>query len=111
MARYHPNELLHYNPQLCRGYTLFSADRDKAFLIDMEPRFVHQWRNRKGLTNPELLPNGNLIALAAPSEKVEGQRGLPHHISTGSHPTTTLQTDDRRPAVATRKVDSTCQLP
>ncbi len=79
MARseHHPNGLIHYNPQLSyRGYTLFSADRDKAFLIDMEGRFVHQWQNDKGLINPELLPNGNLMALAAPSESVEGQRGL-----------------------------------
>lgn len=79
MARseHHPNGLLHHNPQLSyRGYTLFSADRDKAFLIDMEGRIVHQWQNARGLTNPELLPNGNLMALAAPSESVEGQRGL-----------------------------------
>ena len=79
MARseHHPNGLIHYNPQLSyRGYTLFSADRDKAFLIDMEGRFVHQWQNDRGLINPELLPNGNLMALAAPFESVEGQRGL-----------------------------------
>jgi len=79
MARseHHPNGLIHYNRQLSfRGYTLFSAGGDKALLMDMEGRFVHQWRSRKGITNPELLPNGNLIALASPSETVEGQRGL-----------------------------------
>ena len=79
MARseHHPDGLIHYNPQLAyRGYTLFAAGTDKALLIDMQGRIVHQWRSPRGLSNPELLPNGNLIALAAPSENVEGQRGL-----------------------------------
>ncbi|MBV1879758.1 MAG: aryl-sulfate sulfotransferase [Pseudomonadales bacterium] len=79
MARseHHPNGLIHHNPQLSyRGYTLFSANSKEAFLIDMEGRFVHRWRSEKGITNPELLPNGNLIALANPSRQVEGQRGL-----------------------------------
>ncbi len=79
MARseHHPNGLIHYNPQLSyRGYTLFTADTDKAFLIDMHGRFVHQWQNALGITNAELLPNGNLMALARPSESVEDQRGL-----------------------------------
>lgn len=79
MARseHHPNGLIHYNPQLSyRGYTLFSAGERSAFLMDMEGRFVHQWQNPKGISNPKLLPNGNLIALAWPSENVAGQRGL-----------------------------------
>jgi len=79
MARseHHPNGLIHYNPQLSwPGYTLFSAETDKAYLIDMHGRFVHQWQCDLGLTNPELLPNGNLIALAMPSKDLEGQRGL-----------------------------------
>lgn len=79
MARseHHLNGLIHYNPQLaCRGYTLFSADTDKALLMDMEGRFVHQWQCALGISNPELLPNGNLICLAEPSEDVKGQRGL-----------------------------------
>ena len=79
MARseHHPNGLIHYNPQLSYpGYTLFSADKDKAYLIDMQGRFVHLWQCPLGITNPEILPNGNLIALAMPSEAVEGQRGL-----------------------------------
>jgi hypothetical protein len=79
MARseHHPNGLIHYNPQLAyRGYTLFSAAGNKAYLIDMHGRIVHEWRSSRGITNPELLPNGNLICLAAPSEDVEGQRGL-----------------------------------
>ena len=65
MARseHHPNGLIHHNPQLSyRGYTLFSANSKEAFLIDMEGRFVHRWRSEKGITNPELLPNGNLVA-------------------------------------------------
>lgn len=79
MARseHHPNGLIHYNPQLSwKGYTLFSADTDKAYLIDMEGRFVHEWRCEMGITNPELLPNGNLIAMMQPSKEAEGQRGL-----------------------------------
>jgi len=76
-SEHHPNGLIHYNPQLSyRGYTLFTADRNKALLMDMEGRFVHQWECALGITNPELLPNGNLMALAMPSENVEGQRGL-----------------------------------
>jgi hypothetical protein len=84
MARseHHPNGLIHYNPQLSyRGYTLFSADRNKAFLIDMEGRFVHQWHTERGLTNPELLPNGNLIAQASPPKEDLGKRGLGGHVS------------------------------
>ncbi|MFT4677851.1 MAG: hypothetical protein ACJAX5_003353 [Patiriisocius sp.] len=79
MARseHHPNGLIHYNPQLAyKGYTLFSANQTSAFLMDMEGRFVHQWTCDLGITNPLLLPNGNLIALAAPSPDLEGQRGL-----------------------------------
>lgn len=79
MARseHHPNGLIHYNPQLSyRGYTLFSADQTKALLIDMEGRVVHQWENALGITNPELLANGNLLMFAAPSREAEGQRGL-----------------------------------
>ncbi len=79
MARseHHPDGLIHYNPQLAyRGYTLFSAGGDKALLIDMEGRIVHRWQSKRGITNPTLLPSGNLIALASPSEAVQGQRGL-----------------------------------
>lgn len=79
MARseHHPNGLIHYNPQLAyKGYTLFSANGKDAFLIDMEGRFVHRWTCDLGITNPTLLPNGSLITLAMPSDKVEGQRGL-----------------------------------
>jgi hypothetical protein len=79
MARseHHPNGLIHYNPQLSfHGYTLFTADQHKAWLIDMQGRFVHQWQCALGITNAELLPNGNLMALAMPSENVAGQRGL-----------------------------------
>jgi hypothetical protein len=79
MARseHHPNGLIHHNPQLSyKGYTLFSADTDKAMLIDMQGRFVHSWQCALGITNAELLPNGNLLAYAMPSKEVEGQRGL-----------------------------------
>ena len=79
MARseHHPNGLIHHNPQLSfPGYTLFAADLDKAWLIDMHGRFAHRWQCPLGITNPELLPNGNLMALAMPSENVAGQRGL-----------------------------------
>lgn len=79
MARseHHPNGLIHYNPQLAfRGYTLFSADKTKALLMDMDGRFVHVWEHEAGITSPELLPNGNLIAMAMPSENTEGQKGL-----------------------------------
>jgi hypothetical protein len=79
MARseHHPDGLIHYNPQLAyRGYTLFSAGGDSALLIDMEGRVVHQWRDARGIANPELLPNGHLLTLSAPSREVEGQRGL-----------------------------------
>lgn len=79
MARseHHPNGLIHHNPQLTwPGYTLFSADTDKALLMDMDGRFVHRWQCNLGISNPELLPNGNLIAFAEPSEEVKGQRGL-----------------------------------
>jgi len=84
MARseHHPNGLIHYNPQLSyRGYTLFPADRTKAFLIDMEGRFVHQWQNERGISNPELLPNGNLMALMAPPTDDLGKRGMGGHSS------------------------------
>ncbi len=79
MARseHHPNGLIHHNPQLSYpGYTLFTANTKDAFLIDMQGRFVHQWHCDLGITNAELLPNGNLMALAMPSENVAGQRGL-----------------------------------
>ena len=79
MARseHHPDGLIHYNPQLSyRGYTLFAGEGDKAFLIDMEGRVVHQWQHDRGIANAELLPSGNLMAMASPSKNVEGQRGL-----------------------------------
>lgn len=79
MARseHHPNGLIHYNPQLSwPGYNLFSCDGDKVMLMDMQGRFVHQWQCDLGLTNPELLPNGNLIAFTDGSTETEGQRGL-----------------------------------
>jgi hypothetical protein len=79
MARseHHPNGLIHYNPQLAyKGYTLFSANGKDAYLIDMDGRYVHKWTCDLGITNPTLLPNGSLMALAMPSENVEGQRGL-----------------------------------
>ncbi len=79
MARteHHPNGLIHYNPQLAfRGYTLFTANQTKAYLMDMQGQFVHQWEHNRGITNAKLLPNGNLIAMAMPSEEVQGQRGL-----------------------------------
>ena len=76
-TEHHPNGLIHYNPQLShRGYTLFNAMNNKAFLIDMKGQFVHQWEHEGGITNPELLPNGNLIAMAMPSPETEGQKGL-----------------------------------
>ncbi|MBT4160885.1 MAG: hypothetical protein HOC70_17120 [Gammaproteobacteria bacterium] len=79
MARteHHPNGLIHYNSRLSfRGYTLFTALGTKAFLIDPKGQFVHQWEHERGITNAELLPNGNLIAMTMPSPDVEGQRGL-----------------------------------
>ncbi|HSG91474.1 MAG TPA: aryl-sulfate sulfotransferase [Pseudomonadales bacterium] len=79
MARseHHPNGLIHYNPQLAyRGYTLFSADVDKAFLIDMEGRIVHQWQSPRGISNPTLLPTGHLMALGTPDPESAGLRGL-----------------------------------
>lgn len=79
MARseHHPNGLIHYNPQLsCKGYTLFSANVNGAYLIDMQARFVHEWRCELGITNPTLMPNGNLMCMAMPSPDVQGQRGL-----------------------------------
>lgn len=79
MARseHHPNGLIHYNPQLAyRGYTLFSADTDKALLIDMQGRVVHQWRSPQGLVNPTLLPGGTLLAHSAPDAEAAGRRGL-----------------------------------
>ncbi|HKI73087.1 MAG TPA: aryl-sulfate sulfotransferase [Pseudomonadales bacterium] len=79
MARseHHPNGLIHYNPQLAyKGYTLFSANQHYAYLIDMEGRYVHEWRCDMGIANPTLLPNGHLICMAMPSPDVQGQRGL-----------------------------------
>ena len=79
MARteHHPTGLIHYNPRLSSGgYTLFTANTNYAFLIDPKGRFVHQWRHNRGITNAELLPNGNLLALTMPSPRVKGQRGL-----------------------------------
>ena len=79
MARseHHPSGLIHYNPELAfRGYTLFTANRDFAFLIDMEGRIVHRWKSDRGIKNARLLPDGNLIAHTGPSPDVEGQRGL-----------------------------------
>ena len=78
MARseHHPNGLIHYNPQLAfRGYTLFASESD-AYLIDMHGRFVHRWRCDKGIVNPELLANGNLIAQSRAAPDVASQRGL-----------------------------------
>ena len=79
MARteHHPTGLIHYNPRLSfRGYTLFTAQMNNAFLIDPKGRFVHRWQHERGITNAELLPNGNLLALTMPSPEVQGQRGL-----------------------------------
>ena len=79
MARteHHPTGLIHYNPQMSyRGYTLFTALGTRARLMDMNGRIVHEWEHERGITNPELLPNGNLISLAMPSKDVEGQKGL-----------------------------------
>lgn len=79
MARseHHPNGLIHHNRQLAyQGYTLFSADKTKAYLMDMDGRIVHQWEEARGITSPELLESGNLMAMAMPSEEVEGQKGL-----------------------------------
>jgi len=79
MARseHHRNGLIHHNEALSyRGYTLFTANRNQALLIDMEGRVVHRWEHARGITNAELLPNGHLMALAMPSESVQGQRGL-----------------------------------
>lgn len=79
MARseHHPSGLIHYNPELSfRGYTLFTANHTQALLIDMHGRVVHRWEDSRGITNAELLPNGNLIAMMMPSESAEGQRGL-----------------------------------
>jgi len=76
-TEHHPNGLIHYNPQLSfRGYTLFTALGTKAYLMDMKGQFVHEWQHERGITNAELLPNGNLIAMAMPSPEVEGQKGL-----------------------------------
>ena len=76
-TEHHPNGLIHYNPQLSfRGYTLFTALGTKAYLMDMKGQFVHEWKHERGITNAELLPNGNLIAMAMPSPEVEGQKGL-----------------------------------
>ena len=79
MARseHHPTGLLHINPhQSFRGYTLLSANHNQALLIDLQGRVVHRWESKRGIANPELLPNGHLMALAMPSTEVEGQRGL-----------------------------------
>jgi Arylsulfotransferase (ASST) len=76
-TEHHPNGLIHYNPQLAfRGYTLFSTFGQRALLMDMQGRFVHEWNHERGITNAELLPNGNLITMAMPSTEVQGQRGL-----------------------------------
>ena len=59
-TEHHPNGLIHYNPQLSfRGYTLFTALGTKAYLMDMKGQFVHEWKHERGITNAELLPNGN----------------------------------------------------
>lgn len=79
MARseHHPYGLIHYNKQLAfRGYTLFSGNHTQAFLMDMEGHIVHMWERDEGITNPELLPNGNLMAMSMPAPDVAGQQGL-----------------------------------
>ena len=79
MARteHHPTGLIHYNPRASfKGYTLFTAQTNNAFLIDLKGQFVHHWQHDRGITNAELLPNGNLLALTMPSPEVKGQRGL-----------------------------------
>lgn len=75
-TEHHPNGLIYYNPRLSyRGYTLFTAQM-RAYLVDPKGRFVHQWEHKRGITNAELLPNGNLLALTMPSPDERGQRGL-----------------------------------
>ena len=67
-SEHHPDGLIYYNSRLAyRGYTLFSGDEDKAFLIDMKGNVVHQWQSESGISNPELLPSGNLICLGTVS--------------------------------------------
>ena len=42
----------------------------------MKGRVVHQWISEHGISNPELLPDGNLICLGKPDPINAGQRGL-----------------------------------
>jgi hypothetical protein len=67
-----------YDPAACyRGYTLFCGDDGPmAYLVDMQGRVCQRWRNERGMQYANLLPNGNLLCRAAPSENVEGQQGL-----------------------------------
>ena len=72
-----PTGLIYYNRGLSlRGYTLFSADREYAYLIDMDGKIVHRWEYHRGIHIAELLPSGNLLALSRGTPDVEGQRGL-----------------------------------
>ena len=70
--------LLRYDPAACyRGYTLFCGDEGpSAYLIDMHGRLCMRWSNERGIQYARLLPNGNLLCRAAPSENVQGQQGL-----------------------------------
>ena len=70
--------LLRYDPAACyRGYTLFCGDEGPAaYLIDMHGRLCMRWSNERGIQYARLLPNGNLLCRAAPSENVQGQQGL-----------------------------------
>jgi len=45
-------------------------------LVDMKGDVVHQWQSERGISNPELLPSGNLICLGKPDPINAGQRGL-----------------------------------
>ena len=45
-------------------------------MIDMNGEVVHQWTSAGGISNPELLANGNLICLGKRDPVNAGQRGL-----------------------------------
>ena len=80
MAKTRPSAvgLIHYEPDRSfRGYTLFCGGHPiHAHLIDMDGRVVHRWSHPDGIAYAKLLENGHLLGRAAPSEHVEGQKGL-----------------------------------
>ena len=60
---HHPKGLLYHDASRAfQGYTLLAmSGGNTAYLVDMDGRVCHRWRQEQGLAYGYLLPNGNLL--------------------------------------------------